>query len=140
MDRQTCQSFGRSLVRHEKRSPQGETRTGFSDSCVTSPRACQAGAGSTGREIGPWRAASGVGPVTESRITTCVGHSRTQMPQPMHSPTWTGNSIIQLKGLPKMPAPSTPGRCGRLMSSAWTGQTSMQTPQFRQLLFSIWIR
>jgi hypothetical protein len=70
MDRQTCQSFGRSLVRHWKSDPHGETRAGLSDSCVTSLNGCQAGAGSAGRLTGPWRAARGVAPATLSRLTT----------------------------------------------------------------------
>ena len=63
-----------------------------------------------------------------------------QIEQPMHSPTWTGYSIIQRSGLPLAPPASTPGRSGRVMSSASTGQTSMQIPQLKQLprSTSIW--
>jgi hypothetical protein len=89
--------------------------------------------------MGPWRGCSGVGPATLSRAITSMGHSRTQMPQPMHSPTWTGYSIIQGRGCPK-PLVSTPGRWGRLMSSACTGQVSMQMPQLMQPLRSIVMR
>ena len=62
---------------------------------------------------------------------TATGHSRMQIEQPMHSPTWTGYSIIQRRG-PPPPTASTPGRSGRVMSSASTGQTSMHTPQLKQ--------
>lgn len=54
------------------------------------------------------------------------------MPQPMQVPTWTGNSIIQ-GASPELAVPaSMPGRSGRDMSSACTGQRSMQTPQLKQ--------
>ena len=85
-----------------------------------------------GRSIGPWRGASGVGPSTVSRVITTTGHSRMQIEQPMHSPTWTGCSIIHGSG-PSPQTASTPGRSGRDMSSASTGHTSMQTPQLMQL-------
>jgi hypothetical protein len=84
-----------------------------------------------GRSIGPWRATSGVGSSITASVITFGGHSRMQMEQPMHSPTWIGCSIIQGNGRPPGPV-STPGPVGRLMSSASTGQTSMQTPQLMQ--------
>ncbi len=89
--------------------------------------------------MGPWRAASGVGPSVVARVMTTVGHSRMQIPQPMHSPTWTGRSIIQGRAMPR-PAVSIPGPAGLVMSSASTGQTSMQTEQLRQLSWSMSIR
>jgi hypothetical protein len=70
--------------------------------------------------------------VGASSVITLTGHSSTQIEQPMHSPTWTGNSIIQSRGRSDVAVVSTPGVLGRLMSSASTGQTSMQTPQLMQ--------
>ena len=63
---------------------------------------------------------------------TTTGHSPMQMPQPMHSPTWTGCSIIHGCG-----AAETGRLDARLdracdMSSASTGQVSMQMPQLMQ--------
>ena len=63
-----------------------------------------------------------------------------QMPQPMHSPTWIGYSIIHGIGAIGAPLPSTPGRRGRVMSSAWTGQASMQTEQLKQPVLSTVMR
>ena len=62
----------------------------------------------SGRVIGPWRSASGVGPSTVTRSMTSTGHSRMQIEQPMHSPTWTGCSIVHGSGPPPGPA-SMPG-------------------------------
>ena len=74
-----------------------------------------------------------------SPTITTTGHSWMQMEQPMHSPTWMGNSIIQRNGEPPKVA-STPGWSGRVMSRACTGHTSMQTPQLMQFPWSIVIR
>ena len=137
--RQTCQGLGRSAVRQAKRSPQGEGCSGLSASRVTAESGTQPSSRAGGRLIGPCRATSGVGPSTVARVITTVGHSRMQMPQPMHSPTWTGRSIIQGCGVPR-PAASIPGPAGRLMSRASTGQTSMQTAQLRQFAWSISMR
>ena len=94
---------------------------------------------STGRWIGPWRGASGVGPETVVKVITETGHSRTQIEHPTHSPTWMGRSISQ--GIGPSPGPaSTPGDWGRDMSSASTGQTSMQIPQLMQFDESMSIR
>ena len=70
---------------------------------------------------------------------TTTGHSPMQIPQPMHSPTWIGCSIIQVWGVPK-PAVSMPGPVGRDMSSASTGQVSMQMPQLMQPVWSMSMR
>ena len=82
-----------------------------------------------GRSMGPWRGASGTDPSTVARVMTLGGHSRMQIPQPMHSPTWSGRSMAHGNGLPGPGPDSMPGTVGRLMSSASTGQTSMQIPQ-----------
>jgi hypothetical protein len=71
---------------------------------------------------------------------TTVGHSRMQMLHPMHSPTWIGCSIIQGSGRARPKPDSMPGPVGRVMSSASTGQTSMQMPQLMQPLSSISMR
>ena len=92
-----------------------------------------------GRWIGPWRGASGVGPATVVRVITETGHSRMQIEHPTHSPTWIGCSINH--GIGPWPGPaSTPGDWGRDMSSASTGQTSMQIPQLMQFVESMSIR
>ena len=106
---------------------------------MTSERGTQPSA-ATGRVIGPWRGASGVGPSWTARVMTAGGHSRMQMEQPMHSPTWTGCSIVQGSGRPPAPPTSMPGFSGRCMSSASTGHTSMQMPQVMQLPWSMSIR
>ena len=64
-------------------------------------------------------------------VITTTGHSPMQIPQPMHSPTWIGCSIIHGCSRPR-PAVSMPGVNGRDMSSASTGQVSMQMPQLMQ--------
>ena len=81
--------------------------------------------------MGPWRGASAVSPGSATRVMTTTGHSPMQMPQPMHSPTWIGCSIIQDCGLPN-PLVSMPARSGLDMSRASTGQVSMQMPQLMQ--------
>ena len=128
---QTCQGFGRLRVRQPPSSSHGETFVGFRASRVTDDQGIQPRPGS-GRVIGPWRGASGVGPSTVASDITTTGHSTMQIEQPMHSPTWMGCSIVQRSGPPPGPA-SMPGWSGRLMSRACTGQTSMQTPQLMQL-------
>ncbi len=70
---------------------------------------------------------------------TTTGHSPMQIPQPMHSPTWMGCSIIQRCGSP-IPAVSMPAVRGRDMSSASTGQVSMQMPQLMQPEWSMSMR
>ncbi len=62
-----------------------------------------------------------------------------QIPQPMHSPTWTGCSIIQLCGAPE-PDVSMPATVGLDMSSASTGQVSMQIPQLMHPVRSMSMR
>ena len=123
-----------------KSDPHGESWTGFSASRVTAESGIQPSVIAAGRSIGPWRATSGVGSSITASVITLGGHSRMQMEQPMHSPTWTGCSIIQGNGLPPSLPTSTPGAAGRLMSSASTGQTSMQTPQLMQLAWSMSMR
>ena len=135
---QTCHGCGRLRVRHPPSSSNGETLVGFSDSRVTADQGIQPRVGS-GRVIGPWRSASGVAPSTVTSSMTATGHSWMQIEQPMHSPTWTGCSMIQGRGTPPGPA-SIPALSGRVMSRAWTGQTSMQIPQLMHSLWSMSIR
>ena len=140
IDCQTCHGSGRERVRQVKRSPNGESWTGLSASRVIADSGIQPPSSGAGRSTGPWRATSGVGSFMTASVITFGGHSRMQMEQPMHSPTWTGCSIIQGNGLPPSLPTSTPGAAGRLMSSASTGQTSMQTPQLMQLAWSMSMR
>ena len=90
--------------------------------------------------MGPWRAAIGTGPSIVARLITIGGHSRMQMPQPMHSPTWSGCSMAHGSGAPGPGPVSIPGAFGRVMSSASTGQTSMQMPHVMQPCWSMSMR
>ena len=117
---------------HEAIPSNGETLVRLSDSRVTDDSGIQVLAGDlTGRVTGPCRGASGVGPAVVVSVITATGHSRTQIVQPTHSPTWIGCSISHGIG-PTPGEASGPGACGRDMSRL-TGQTSMQVPQLMQL-------
>ena len=142
IDRQTCQASVCWAVCHGSRSPHGDGWSRLRTSRVTLDSGSHGWgpvAGASGRSIGPWRGASAVSPGSATRVMTTTGHSPMQIPQPMHSPTWTGCSIIHAWGLPT-PDVSMPGTWGRDMSSASTGQVSMQMPQLMQPVWSISMR
>ncbi len=142
IERQTCQASVRSAVSHDSRPPHGDGWSRLRTSRVTDARGSHVSgpaAGTVGRSIGPWRGASFVSPGSATRVMTTTGHSPMQMPQPMHSPTWTGCSIIHGCGRP-WPAVSIPGPVGRDMSSASTGHVSMQMPQLMQPVRSMSMR
>ena len=120
--------------------PNGDGWWGLSPSRVTADSGTQPSPGAAAMVMGPCDGATGVAPATVSRWTTETGHSLTHIVQPMHSPVWTGYSIIQRSGAPGPPESSTPARVGRVMSSACTGQTSMQIPQLMQPPLSMVMR
>ena len=139
---QVCHGFGRERVVHVNRSPQGESWRGLSASRVTSDRGCQAPSAATGdgRSMGPCRGWSGTSPASVTSDMTFGGHSRMQMPQPMHSPTWSGRSMVHGSGKPGPGPVSMPAACGRLISSASTGHTSMHTPHVMHPRWSMSMR
>ena len=53
-----------------------------------------------GARSGPGAPRAAPRPSTATSDITLGGHSRMQMPQPMHSPTWSGRSIIHASGRP----------------------------------------
>ena len=136
---QTCHGFGRLRVVQRLTSSNGETLVGLSASRVTAESGIQPPLGCgpldpalAGRQRGrPVHAVEGHD--DDRAFAGCRSSSRcTRRPGPGTPSSSAGAA---------RPGPaSTPGRSGRVMSRASTGQTSMHTPQLMQLPRSTWIR